>query len=78
MLEKSVDRNPALDRSHLTLAAAYAALGQIDEAVWSVEEALAINSYLTLERERRESLYLRDRDINHYIDALRKAGVPES
>jgi adenylate cyclase len=78
MLEKSVDRNPALDRSHLTLAAAYAALGQIDEAAWSVEEALAINSYLTLERERRESLYLRDRDINHYIDALRKAGVPES
>ena len=78
VLEKSVERNPALDRSHLTLAAAYAALGQIDEAAWSVEEALAINSHLTLERERHESLYLRDRDINHYIDALRKAGVPES
>ena len=77
LLEESVDRNPGFDRSHLNLAAIYAELGRIDDAAWSVEEALAISPDITLERERRDTLYMRDADIEHYLGALRKAGLPE-
>jgi len=77
ILEESVSRNPAIDRTHLSLAAIYAQLGRIEDAEWSVEEALAINPDITLAKERRESIYLRESDLEHYVDALRKAGVPE-
>jgi adenylate cyclase len=77
LLEESVDRNPAFDRSHLHLAAVYAELGRLDDAAWSVDEALAISPDITLEQELRDSLYKRDVDIEHYLAALRKAGVPE-
>ncbi len=76
-LELAVERNPAFDRTHLHLAALYAQLGRLDDAAWSVEEALAINPDVSLSRERRESIYLRQSDIDHYVGALRKAGVPE-
>ncbi len=77
VLQESVERNPAFDRTHLTLAAAYVQLGQVDDANWAVDEALAINSKITLEKESQEALYMREIDLEHYLDALRKAGVPE-
>jgi adenylate cyclase len=77
LLEESVDRNPGFDRSHLTLAAVYAELGRLDDAAWSVDEALAISPDITLERERRDTLYMRDADIEHFLGALRKAGLPD-
>jgi adenylate cyclase len=77
LLQESVDRNPGFDRTHLHLAAIYAELGQLDDAAWSVDEALAISPDITLEQERRDTLYMRDVDIEHYLGALRKAGVPE-
>ncbi|MDH3634556.1 MAG: adenylate/guanylate cyclase domain-containing protein [Gammaproteobacteria bacterium] len=76
-LEEALDRNPGFDRIHLHLAAVYAQLGRIEDAEWSVEEALAINPDITLAKERRESIYRRESDLEHYVDALRKAGVPE-
>ncbi|MGB5329745.1 MAG: tetratricopeptide repeat protein, partial [Gammaproteobacteria bacterium] len=77
ILEDALERNPAFDRVHLNLAALYAQLGRIEDAEWSVEEALAINPEITLAKERRESIYLHESDLEHYVDALRKAGVPE-
>jgi len=77
LLERSVERNPGFDSSHLDLAAAYAQLGRLDDAAWSVEEALAISPKLTLEQLRRDSLYALESDKDHYYGALRKAGVPE-
>lgn len=77
ILEQALERNPAFDRIHMHLAATLAELGRLDDAAWSVEEALAISPYLSLSRERRDSLYLNNRDIEHYVDALRKAGLPE-
>ncbi len=77
ILEESVSRNPAIDRMHLTLAAIYAQLGRIEDAEWSVEEALAINPDITLTKERRESIYQSESDLEHFLGALRKAGVPE-
>jgi adenylate cyclase len=77
ILEEALERNPAFDRIHLHLAAVNAELGRLDDAAWSVDEALAINPDISLTRERRESNYLNDSDIDHYVGALRKAGVPE-
>ena len=77
VLEESVDRNPGFDRTRMHLAASYARLGRLDDASWAVDEALNINPGITLETERREALYSRQSDIEHYIEALRLAGVPE-
>jgi tetratricopeptide (TPR) repeat protein len=77
MLEESVARNPAFDRPHLNLAVTYVQLGRFDDAAWSVEEALAISPDISLEKERRESNYMRKQDLEPYLAALRKAGVPE-
>jgi len=77
ILEKALDRNPAFDRIHKHLAATLVELGQLDDAAWEAEEALAISPDISLTSERRESLYLHDSDRDHYIEALRKAGIPE-
>jgi adenylate cyclase len=74
---ESVDRNPGFYASQLSLAAIYAKLGQLEDAAWAVEEALAINPGITLGKLRHDSLYLHEIDIEHYLDALRIAGVPE-
>lgn len=76
-LEKSIERNPGFDRTHLTIAAVYVRLGRFEDAAWSVEEALAISPKTTLAKERRESNYLREADLENYLEALRIAGVPE-
>jgi len=75
--EEAAQRNPALDRIHLNLAATYAELGRLEDAAWSVDEALSISPDISLAKERREANYLRASDLDHYIEALRKAGVPE-
>lgn len=77
VLENSVERNPGFDRTRLHLAATYVELGRLDDASWAVEEALNINPDLTLEVERRDALYMRQSDVEHYIEALRIAGLPE-
>ncbi len=77
LLEEATERNPAFERNHLTLAAVYARLGRRDDAAWSVDEALAINPEISLTKEFQESNYLRQADIEHYVEGLRLAGVPE-
>ena len=77
ILEEAVQRNPASDRVHLILAATYAELGQPEEAAWSVDEALSISPDISLAKERRGANYMRTSDLEHYIEALRKAGFPE-
>ncbi len=76
-LEESVERNPAMDVSHLSMAATLVELGRLGDAEWSVEEALALSPDITLARIREESLYRSESDTEKVIGALRKAGVPE-
>ncbi len=76
-LELAAQRNPAFDRAHFMLAAAYAHLGEIEKATWSLQEALVLRPGRTLAEERRNVLYKRPADIDRYIDGLRKAGLSE-
>ena len=75
VLVNAAERNPAVDRIHLLLAATYAELGRLEDAVWSLDEALAINPDISLDNERREAIYLRASDLELYLGALRKAGL---
>ncbi len=77
MFQEAVQRNPAVDQAHLLLAATYAQLGRLDDAAWSIDEALSINPEISLTRERRKSIYSREGDLELYVEALRKAGLPE-
>lgn len=75
VLEDAAQRNPAVDRIHLLLAATYAELGYHEDAAWSIDEALSINPEISLANERREAIYLRESDLDLYIEALQKAGL---
>jgi adenylate cyclase len=77
ILEKSISRNPAFDRTQLMLAAVLAELGNLDDASWALDEALLLNPDISIALERRESNYRRSEDLERYLAALRKAGVPE-
>lgn len=77
VLEESVSRNPAFPLGQMTLAATYAALGRKDDAEWAIQEALLVDPELRLDVVRRESNYRRPEDLEHYLGALREAGLPE-
>ena len=77
VFQEAVQRNPAVDQSHLFLAATYAELGRLEDAAWSIDEVLSINPEISLARERRKSIYARASDLELYVEALRKAGLPE-
>jgi adenylate cyclase len=77
-LQEAARRNPAFYRNQLNLAATYAELGRIEDARWAVDEILLINPDLSLATERETNLYRYQSDLEHWLDALRKAGLPES
>ena len=62
---------------HLLLAGSYAQMNRLDDAKISAANALEENPDFSL-RQWRESLSLENpTDLEHYIDGLRKAGLPE-
>jgi adenylate cyclase len=71
-------RLPNLYFSHLWLASAYAQLGQIEEARKEAEEVLRINPGFTIEGYKRLLPYKDPKDLEHRLDGMRKAGLPET
>ena len=69
-------KNPNL-KSNLYLAAAYAQLGRQNEAQAMVEKILEDNPESSIERWGKAQPYQNEAALNHYIDGLRKAGLPE-
>ena len=70
-------RLPNMHVPHLWLASAYAQLGQIEEARREAAEVLRINPGFTIEGWKCILLYKDPRDIEHRVDGMRKAGLPE-
>jgi adenylate cyclase len=64
---------------HWLLAASYAQLGRMDKARAHVNEILKIDPEFKLSKFRTylQRLYKNETDIEHLIDGLRKAGLPE-
>jgi tetratricopeptide (TPR) repeat protein len=75
---ESTLRLPNLQFPHLNLACAYAQLGQLEEARKETREVLRINPGFTIERFKRQAVHKDPKDVEHRLDGLRKAGLPES
>jgi hypothetical protein len=62
---------------HVVLACAYAQSGQLEEARAAAAEVLRINPGFTIESAKRALPYKDPKDLEHHLDGMRKAGLPE-
>lgn len=76
-LERFVDISPAFMSARLLLAANYAAMDRVQEARGEIAAILSIRADFTLADVRAMVPYQRKEDLDHYLDLLRKAGLPE-
>jgi len=60
------------------LAFAYAQSGGLEEARKEAAEVLRINPGFTIESWKRVLVYKDPKDVEHRLDGMRKAGLPES
>lgn len=66
-----------LQRDRWALAAAYAQLGRKDEAAKQIAALLQESPSFDLASFRQEQPFRNASDLNHYVEGLRKAGVPK-
>ncbi len=71
-----LESNPAAERAHLWLAAAYAQAKRGDDAEWEMEQVLTANPDISLERVRGSYPFTNPADLDHLVVGLRKAGLP--
>jgi adenylate cyclase len=74
---EGTSRLPSRQWPHLGLASAYAQSGQLEEARAEAAQVLQINPGFTIESWKRILVYKNPKDLDHSIDGLRKAGLPE-
>jgi adenylate cyclase len=72
-----ISRQPRQQWPRVTLACAYAQLGQLEEAKAAAAEVLRINPGFTIESSERTRVYKNPKDLEHYLEGMRKAGLPE-
>jgi adenylate cyclase len=77
-LSECVSRLSSLQWPHLVLAAAYAQSGELEEARAQAAQVLRINPGFAIEGYKRLLPYKDPKDLEHHIDGLRKAGLPET
>ena len=77
-LRETASRAPDSRGAHVWLVATHAQLGNIEEARAEAAEVLRIEPTWTIEgTQAHPRLFKRTADAEHYIDGLRKAGLPE-
>lgn len=72
-----LESNPASERAHLWLSAAYAQVGREDDAEWEVEQVLATNPDVSVDSMRQLYPFTDPDDLAHLVDGLRKAGLAD-
>ena len=75
--KKALSGNPDQLTPYLTLAASYSSLNRTEEARKAVEEILRIHPGFSLEYHANMLPYKNQEELDKYINALRKAGLPE-
>jgi hypothetical protein len=78
LLRECVSCLPKLQFPHVMLAYAYSQSGQLEEARREAAEVLRINPGFTIESWKSLEAFKYPKDIEHRLDGLRKAGLPES
>ena len=76
--EQGVSRDPNARGLRQWLAATYAQSGQLDDARTHAKELLRLYPDFSLQRVANVLPYKSKRDLDHLIDGLRKAGLPEN
>lgn len=74
--KKGLESNPASERLHVWLAAAYAQQGAALEAEWESQTVLSLNPEFSVERMRKAFPFKDTDDREHFIQGLVKAGLP--
>jgi adenylate cyclase len=69
---------PNVQWPHAWLAAGYARLGQLEEAGAEAADVLRINPSFTIESWKCTTPFKDPKDLEHLIDGLRKAGLPQT
>ena len=75
--KKSLQRAPNDLITHLRLTTTYVWAGRLNNARTQVDKVLRINPKYSLEQVAKRPLYRNQADQERYLDALRKAGLPE-
>lgn len=75
--KKALQLNDYMIPAHLILAASCAQLGRFDEAQAAIKQALKLNSELTIARLPELFPIARYKNLDAYLDGLRKAGLPD-
>jgi TolB-like protein/DNA-binding winged helix-turn-helix (wHTH) protein len=76
-LQQGLASNPASERMHVWLAAAYAQSGNIEDAEWEMGEVLLSNPDFRLDNLKRAFPFSDPADLEHFMEGLRKAGFRE-
>ena len=77
-LRQATGRAPNHQYGHAFLAATYAQLGHLEDARAETLEVLRLNPKYTIGGTQKQvSFFKRAEDMEHLIDGLRKAGLPE-
>jgi adenylate cyclase len=77
LAKKGLRDNPDQIGIYLTLTACYSALNRIEEAHNTVDEILRINPNFSLKDYSKTQPHKNQETLDKYIEALRKAGLPE-
>jgi adenylate cyclase len=75
---EGASRLPNRQWPHVGLAAACAQSGQLEEAMAEAAQVLRINPGFTIESWKRIAVYKDPKDLEHRLDGLRKARLPET
>jgi adenylate cyclase len=77
-LSEAIGRAPNHQYGHAFLAATYAQLGRLEDAHAEAAEVLRLNPRYSISgTQKRVSILKRAEDMEHLVDGLRKAGLPE-
>lgn len=74
---KALQLNNHMVQAHLILAASCAHLGRLDEAQAAIKQSLELNPDLTIARLSELFPIARYKNLDAYLDGLRKAGLPD-
>ena len=75
--KKAIIVSPDNVSAYITLAASYSPMNRTEDACKAVEEILRIQPVFSLENLANTQPYKKQEELDKFINALRKAGLPE-
>jgi adenylate cyclase len=75
--KRAIRGNPDYLEAHLGLACTYASLDRGDDAKTAAAEVLRIDPEFSLQEYEKSLPYKEQRDLNSFIEAMGKAGLPD-